>query len=88
MWLARPGSAAQQRSFAAAMTEAVAAEYTLVIAEAGDAHAADVAGRRRILARLQRELHRIGQRDHFPPPERDAARRAVRDLARLVEVAS
>ena len=88
VWLARPASAAQQRSLSTAMADAVAAEYASVIAEAADAHAADTPDRRRIVARLQRELHRIGQRDHFPPAERDVARRAVRELARVVELAS
>jgi hypothetical protein len=34
------------------------------------------------LRRLRDELHRIGRRDYFPPPEREAARAAVAALAR------
>ena len=41
--------------------------------------------RRRIAARLRRELHRIAQRDHFPPPDRDRAHGAVERLAAGVE---
>jgi hypothetical protein len=32
------------------------------------------------VARLRRELRRISQRDYFPPPERDEARKAVESL--------
>src|SRR5256885_16858393 len=32
-----------------------------------------------------RELRRVGQRDYFPPPEREAARAAVEALANVVE---
>jgi hypothetical protein len=36
---------------------------------------------RRALGRLRRDLRRIGQRDFFPPPQRDQARAAVDMLA-------
>ncbi len=88
VWLARPGSASQQRALAAAMSAAVAAEYVEVLAAARDASEADEAERRRVLARLGRELHRIGLRDYFPPPEREAARREVNRLTKVVEAAS
>jgi hypothetical protein len=85
VWLGRPGSAAQQRALAATMSAAVADDYAAVLAGAEDAAAADEAERRRTLARLRRELHRIGQRDHFPPPQRETARRAVQRLGASVE---
>lgn len=85
VWLGRPGSAAQERSVAASMADAIAAEYRAVIADATAVADADIVERRRTLARLRRELHRIGLRDHFPPVERDHARRAVRALGELVE---
>ena len=88
VWVARPGSAAQQGALATLMADAVAVEYRQVIAEAGAAGNAEMTDRRRIVARLQRELHRIGQRDRFPPPERDLARTAVRDVARVAESVS
>lgn len=88
VWLGRPGSAAQQRALAAAMSATVADDYAVVLAAADDAAGADEADRRRTLARLRRELHRIGLRDHFPPPERAAARRAVSALGAAVEAAS
>lgn len=85
VWIGRPGSAAQERTVAAAMAEAIAAEYRAVIADAAAAIDADIVERRRTLARLRRELHRIGMRDHFPPSERQHARDAVRALGALVE---
>jgi hypothetical protein len=86
VWIGKPGSAAQQRSIAAAMAAVVVDEYRAVITDAEVATAGSQVERRRSLARLRRELHRIGQRDHFPPPEREQARRAVRALGQLVEV--
>jgi cobalamin biosynthesis protein CobD/CbiB len=63
------------------MTAAVAAEYDAVIAQAADVSAADAVARRRAVARLRRELHRIQGRDFFTCPQREAARRAVEHLA-------
>jgi hypothetical protein len=85
LWIARAGSAGQERSLAAAMAEAVGEEYLAVI-EAADAAAGESdSARRRIAARLRRELHRIAQRDHFPPLDREKAHRAVERLAAGVE---
>ena len=75
VWLARAGSAAQERALARRMADTVAEDYRAVVDEAAGATSA------RTLARLRRELHRIAQRDHFPPPERQAAQAAVRGLA-------
>jgi hypothetical protein len=63
------------------MTAAVAAEYKAVAAEAAAAGTADPAARRRALARLRRELHRIQARDFFACPQAETARRAVDQLA-------
>jgi ubiquinone biosynthesis protein UbiJ len=84
VWLGRPGSAAHARSLAALMAATVAEEYRAVLADAEAARSADDVERRRTLARLRRELHRISLRDHFPPPERDVARQAVGALAQLM----
>src|SRR5215213_11815422 len=60
IWTAEPATAAQERQLADAMRAAVAEQYRAVTAEA-DAAAADATTRhRRTLARLRRELHRIG----------------------------
>jgi hypothetical protein len=85
LWIARSGSAGQERSLAAAMAQAVAEEYRAMIEAADEARGESDSARRRIAARLRRELHRIAQRDHFPPPEREKAHRAVERLAAGVE---
>ena len=86
IWTARLGSVRQEREIASRMAAAVAAEYQAIIEEAGEAARATTPTHRRTLARLRRELRRIGQRDYFPPPERDAARAAVDGLADAIEV--
>ena len=86
VWLGRPGSAADERRLAARMSAAIAEEYRAVLAAVDEAGREDsLSARRRVLARLGRELHRIGRRDFFPPPERDDAYAAVRRLAADVE---
>ena len=88
LWIGRPGTAAEERSLAARMSEAVAADYRAVIEAAEAAHVStDAAARRRTLQRLRRTLHAIAGRDYFPPPEREQARRAVDELTEIVEVA-
>jgi hypothetical protein len=62
------------------MQRAVAADYQRLIDDAEAAHSLQDGRRRRTLARLRRELHRIRQRDHFPTPERELALRAVEGL--------
>jgi len=66
------------------MAAAVAADYQAVIAEAAAMETESEAVRRRVVARLRRELQRIGRRDFFPPADRDAARTAVEQLAASV----
>jgi hypothetical protein len=86
VWLGRLGSAAQERALAARMADAVAADYRLIGDTASGARGESEVVRRRTLARLRRELHRVGQRDFFPPLERELARRAVEQLSDLVAV--
>ena len=84
VWLGRLGSASQERALAAGMAEAVAADYEAVIADAeANASASDVV-RRRVVARLRRELQRIGRRDFFLASQREVARAAVDRLAESV----
>jgi len=85
LWIARAGSAGQERGLAAVMAEAVAEEYRALIEAADAASGESDSARARIAARLRRELHRIAQRDHFPPPNREKARRSVERLAAGVE---
>jgi hypothetical protein len=87
-WLAEPGSAAQERALAAGMAAAVAAEYARVIDEASAHMLESAAARRRTVARLRRELRRIGSRDYFPEPIAKGARAAVDRLGDTLEAAS
>jgi len=77
VWLATPGSAAQERTIAELLRAARAAEYRMVIEQAQAAADAELAQRMRVLRRLRAELRRIARRDFFPPAEREAARAAV-----------
>ncbi|GAB7045364.1 Chromate resistance protein ChrB [Catenuloplanes indicus] len=81
VWLAAPGTEAQERQVAGEMRAARAAEYRVVAEEATAAAGLDHPARVRAVRRLRGELRRIGQRDYFPPPERATARDAVRALA-------
>jgi hypothetical protein len=81
LWLGRPLDTGTASMVADRMTAAVAAEYDAVAAEAAALHTADAAARRRAVARLRRELHRIQDRDFFSCPQRQAARRAIEHLA-------
>jgi hypothetical protein len=86
VWLGRLGSAAQERALAARMAEAISAEYRQLIGDATSARTDAGTARRRTLARLRREFRRVTQRDFFPPPEREQARRAISALGALAEV--
>ena len=81
VWLGHPADTRSTASIRDRMTATIAAEYAAVAAEAAAARGSDPATRRRIAARLHRELHRIDARDFFSPPERDTAKQAVDDLA-------
>jgi hypothetical protein len=88
LWTGRLTTTRQERELAARMTAEVAAAYREVIEAAHQAAGETLGVRRRTLARLRRELRRIGARDFFPPPERDAARVAVENLSMLVEASA
>ena len=87
IWLAEPGSRAHERFFAQQMVDALQVAYETVIAAADGASATDPA-RRRTLARLRRELRRIGSRDYFPTDLSRRARAAVEALGAAIEIAS
>lgn len=88
IWIAQPATAAQERELAGRLVRAVAEEYRELVQTAQDAAAGDPQARRRTLARLRRQLHRIRQRDYFPSPDREAAARAIERLAQISEVRS
>jgi DNA-binding transcriptional regulator PaaX len=88
IWIAESASAAQERALASRMAEAIAEEYAALIEEAASVRGAGSAERRRALRRLRRQLQSITKRDYFPPPQREAARMAVEELAQEVAIAS
>jgi hypothetical protein len=81
LWLGRPLDTNAASVVVSRMTAAVAAEYDAVAAEAATLETSDAVARRRAVARLRRELHRIQGRDFFTCPQGEAARRAVETLA-------
>jgi hypothetical protein len=83
LWLAEAATGAIERELVEQLRARIADEYRGVLAAVEDAGGA-VQGR--TLARLRRELQRIGRRDFFPPPERELARRAVADASRAERV--
>jgi hypothetical protein len=84
-WVARPGTLAQERELAAAMSAARAAEYRSLTGECAAAAAAgDPAERVRALRRLRAEWRAIDRRDFFPPAEREEAAAALRELGARV----
>jgi hypothetical protein len=88
VWLAEPGSAAQERALAADMAATVAVDYRRVIEEASAQTGEIETTRRRTVARLRRELRRIGSRDYFPGAIGEQARAAVDSLGDSLEAAS
>jgi ChrB-like protein len=85
VWLARPGSLAQERAVAQGMQAAIGAEYDKVIADARAATSQAAGLRKRTLARLRRELRRIRRRDYFSAAGFDRASSAVEALAASIE---
>lgn len=81
LWLGRPADPSGHKAVVEQMNLAVAAEYDAVTAEASVTRDPDARTRRRVVARLRRELHRIDARDYFATPQREQARRAVEQLA-------
>jgi hypothetical protein len=88
IWLAKPGTAEQERALATRMTNAIAKEYAEVTKSARAAARRPASERRRSLSRLRRTLRAIRARDYFSSEEAERASRAVEDLALAVEVAA
>lgn len=85
VWIGQLASIASERELVKRMTDRVAAEYRLVIAEAAAMRTTSFGQRRRTLGKLRRELRRIRARDYFPTRERELAQRSLEELAALVE---
>ena len=79
LWTGRLTSARAERVLVGRMAAAIAAEYRALAAAAAEAGAGGPV-KDQTAARLRRELRRIAQRDYFPPPEREEARRAAESL--------
>lgn len=88
IWLSEPATAAQHRALAEEMTERVEAEYRGIAEAADAARGGGPVERRRTLARLRRELRRVGARQYFPTREAETARRAVEALAKATRGAA
>ncbi len=86
VWTAEPASAAEGRSLADTMAEAIAQEYSRIVQAALEARDLEPPSRRRTLSRLRREIQRIRARDYFATGERREAEAAVELLAAAVEV--
>jgi uncharacterized protein YdbL (DUF1318 family) len=87
VWLARPTTVAQERALAADLAAARAAEYRQLADQCRAAADAPPSERGRAVRRLRSELRAIGRRDFFPPPEREDAVAALKDLERALEPA-
>ncbi len=85
VWLAQPGSSAQERAIAAGMQAQAGAEYLSLIKQAQAAHSSPAGARKRTLGRLRRDLRRIRRRDYFRATQGAEARAAVEALARSLE---
>jgi hypothetical protein len=85
VWTAQAASRSPERALATRMAEAIASEYEAITTEAHAAAELEPWLRRRMLARLRRELRRIRRRDFFPPREREHAEAAVAQLAATLE---
>lgn len=81
VWLARPGSVAQERALAGEMAAARAVEYGQLAAAATGAPSLHGPERVRALRRLRGQWREINRRDFFPPPQREDAAAALRALA-------
>ena len=80
IWVSETATAAQERALAGEMAKRAAAEYRAIAAAAEGATEGGEVQRRRTLARLRRELRRVGSREYFRRP---SAMRHVRPSSGL-----
>jgi len=81
LWVARPGSVAQERALAGEMAAARAVEYGQLATAATDALSLRGSERSRVLRRLRGQWREINRRDFFPPSQREDAAAALGALA-------
>jgi len=80
VWLGQPADTTSAAVMRERMSAAITVEYEAVAEEATISLTDDEVVRRRVAARLRRELARIHARDFFPPAARRGAERAVDHL--------
>lgn len=83
LWVARPATVAQERELATGMAAARAREYRALTEQCQEAQRGDPVDRVRVLRRLRTQWRAINRRDFFPPPEREVAAAALRDLTAM-----
>lgn len=88
LWRAQTLAAADERAVAQAMADARAEEYRAVIAAADLAVTGPADEATRALRKLRHDFQTVRRRDHFPPPEREAAAKALDRLSRTVTSAT
>jgi len=86
VWMAAPLSAAEERDLTSRLTRAIVDEYSAITTAAQAALREPSLARRRMLARLRRELRRIDERDYVLPSARNDAHAAVAALTAALEV--
>lgn len=85
LWITTPTVQRFGRDLARTLTQERATEYRQLTARAEAVLEAETTERQRSWRGLRSELRRIERRDHFPPPERNIAHRALANLAASVE---
>jgi len=80
VWLARPGTLALERALAVSMAAARAAEYVALARVAKETVSKTAPDWAKVVVQLRRQWREITRRDFFPPPERDLAATALREL--------
>lgn len=88
IWLAEPGTRAQQRALVEQMRRASGEEYRKLVAGAAQAHSEVPGTQRRTLAKLRRDLRAVQRRDYFAAPERAQTVSAIEALASSLERAA
>ena len=81
VWDVAPASRTEQRQLTERVLAGSAAEYAAIEQAAGGAADLPQPERRRLVAKLRRDLRAVRRRDFFGAPERRAAERAVDLLA-------
>ncbi len=80
VWLARPGTMALERALAVSMAASRAAEYVALARVAKETVSKTAPDRAKVVVQLRRQWREITRRDFFPPPERELAATALREL--------